>query len=52
MPHWVVWSNPGEGEASAEQVTDNGVAVVEQHDAGAGGMTGNRHHRGTDSVRV
>jgi hypothetical protein len=45
-------ANTGEGEASADQVTDDGVAVVEQHDAGAAGVTGNRHHRGTDSVRV
>jgi hypothetical protein len=52
MPYRVVWSNTGEGEASADQVTDDGVAVVEQHDAGAAGVTGNRHHRGTDSLRV
>jgi hypothetical protein len=52
VSHGVVWSNPGEGEASTDQVTDDGVAVVEQHDAGASGVTGNRHHRATDSVRV
>ena len=52
VPQGVVWSNPAVGEASAEQVTDDGVAVVEQHDAGAAGVAGNRHHRGTDSVRV
>jgi hypothetical protein len=48
----VVWSNLAVGEASAEDVTYDGVAVVEQHDAGAGGVTGRRHHRGTDAVRV